>query len=185
MDRRDRYASTNKLIVFPAGNRVDAQPLAMRAPEIFLGQACTAPSQIWAVAALLLCWIKPGVLGAWDSPHYLINEAWCMAKIKRLIPGWKIPPPEEVERPTIKAAIKAAERISREEEPMQAILPFQEEMRKMEVPQQLTDLLHLMLVADPEERPSASVVLQSKEFQMFGKLVDVILLESDQDVKPR
>jgi hypothetical protein len=60
----------------------------------------------------------PGVLGEWDSPHYLIDEAWCMAKIKWLVPSWRIPLPEEVERPTIKAAVKAAERISREEEPM-------------------------------------------------------------------
>lgn len=158
--------------MFPAGSRVDAQPLAMRAPEVFLGQPCTAPSQVWAVAAMLLCWIKPGVLGAWDSPHCLIDEAWCMEKIKRLVPGWRMPHPEEVERPTIQAAIRAAERFSREAEPMQAILPLQEEMQKMEVPQQLSDLLHLMLVADLKERQYASFVLQSKEFKMFGKFVD-------------
>lgn len=157
--------------MFPADTRVNAQPLAMRAPEVFTGQACTAPSQIWAVAAMLLCWIKPGVLGESDSPHYLINEAWCMAKIKRLVPSWKIPLPEEVERPTVKAAVEAAECISREEEPMQAILSVQEEMRNAEVPQQLTDLLRFMMVTGPEKRPSASYTLESKEFQIFMKLV--------------
>ncbi|KAG4440058.1 hypothetical protein IFR05_004451 [Cadophora sp. M221] len=75
-------------LVFPAGHRYEVQPYAMRAPEVFLGHACSEPSQFWAVAAMLLCWIKPGVLGAWDSPHLLINKAWSMAKIKRLFPKW-------------------------------------------------------------------------------------------------
>ncbi|KAK0114848.1 hypothetical protein ONS96_013330 [Cadophora gregata f. sp. sojae] len=85
-------------LVFPTGDRFEAQPYSMRAPEVFLGQACTEPSQVWAVAAMLLCWIKPGILGTWDSPHFLIDEAWSMAKIKRLFPSWDLPNPDEVER---------------------------------------------------------------------------------------
>ncbi|CAI7660722.1 unnamed protein product [Penicillium palitans] len=77
-----KYVNT----VVPVGELFDAQPYAMRAPEVFLGEPCTEPSQVWAVAAMLLCWIKPGLLGAWGSPLDLINEAWSMAKIKRLFP---------------------------------------------------------------------------------------------------
>jgi hypothetical protein len=145
----------------------------MRAPEVFLGQACTAQSQVWAIAAMLLCWIKPDILGASDSPHPLINEAWCMAKIKRLVPGWILPLPQETQRPIIRAAIKAAERISREEAPMHAISPLQDEMRKIGLPHQLSNLLCLMLITDPNERQSALSVLRSKQFEMFEKLVDV------------
>ena len=68
------------LIVLPTGDRFEAQPYSMRAPEVCLGQACTEPSQVWAVAAMVLCWVKPGILGEWDSPHFLIDKAWSMAK---------------------------------------------------------------------------------------------------------
>ncbi|KAJ9217141.1 hypothetical protein DTO166G4_1196 [Paecilomyces variotii] len=152
-------------LVFPTGHRLNAQPYAMRAPEVFLGQPCTAPSQVWAVAAMLLCWINPGVLGAWDSPHPLINEAWCMAKIKRLFPEWNIPTPNEVERITLKNAVQSARRITEEEPVMQAILPFEKETQKVKMPEQLRELLLLMLVVNPSERPSASYVLASREFK--------------------
>jgi serine/threonine protein kinase len=144
----------------------------MRAPEVFLGQACTGQSQVWAVAAMLLCWIKPNVLGNADSPHPLVDAAWCMAKINRLFPDWDFPTPDEVEGPVLQAAVKAAKRMSQEDSPMQAILPIKEEMQKVEMPQQLRDLLVFMLVINPDKRPSASAVLASKEFLAFEKVED-------------
>lgn len=145
----------------------------MRAPEVFLGQACTKPSQVWAVAAMLLCWIKPGVLGVWDSPHPLVNEAWCMAKIKRLSPHWNILTPNEVEDHSLKAAVDSAACFSKEAPDLQAILPFDEETQKVEMPQQLRDLLRFILVANPAKRPSAASVLASGEFQAFEKFAGV------------
>jgi hypothetical protein len=44
-------------------------------------------------------------------------------------------------------------------------------MQKIEMPQQLRDLLGLMLVTNPDKRPSASAVLASNEFRAFGELV--------------
>ncbi|KAF1950008.1 kinase-like protein [Byssothecium circinans] len=157
-------------LVVPAGHLFNAQPYAMRAPEVFLGQACTQPSQVWAVAAMLLCWIKPRVLGVGDSPHPFINEPWCMAKIKRLFPNWYIPPPDEFERPTLKAEVEVAISFAEEEQIPEAISPFEEETRKVEIPEQLRDLLRLMLVVNPGERPSASAVLASREFRAFQML---------------
>ena len=150
MDVRHRYVFTNALIVFPAGYRYEAQPYAMRAPEVFLGQGGTGPSQVWAVAAMLLCWTKPGVLGLWDSPHFLIDKAWCMAKIKRLFPNWDIPTPDEVEQDSLKVTVNSARRMSREEPDLQVILPLEKEMQKVEMPQQLRNLLRLMLPLDQE-----------------------------------
>ena len=142
----------------------------MRAPEVFLGQACTEPSQVWAVAAMLLCWIKPGVLGAWDSPHYMINEAWSMAKTKQLFPNWKIPTPDEVDGDVLKAIVQSARSLGKKVPELQKVLPFNEEMQKVEMPQQLQGLLHFMLVVNVVERPSALSVLASKEFQAFENL---------------
>ena len=83
----------------------------MRAPEVFLGQKCTGTSQVWAVAAMLLCWIRPNVLDSADSPHFLLNEAWCVAKIKRLLPDLDFSTPNEVNGPVLQAAVKAATRM--------------------------------------------------------------------------
>ncbi|PGH01636.1 serine/threonine protein kinase [Polytolypa hystricis UAMH7299] len=160
-------------LVFPSGDRLKAQPYSMRAPEVFLGQACTELSQVWAVSAMLFCWIMPCVLGAWDSPHFFVNDAWSMAKIKRLFPGWKIPTPDEIEGHVLKVAVRAARRMSEDERDVQAILPFEEETQKVEMPQQLRDLLRLMLVVNPDKRPSASSVLASTEFRAFEKLVSI------------
>jgi hypothetical protein len=125
LDETDAF--TDRLIVVPAGHLFNAQPYAMRAPEVFLGQACAEPAQVWVLTVMLLCWIKAGVLGAGDSPHPFINEAWCMVKIKRLLPCWHIPTPDEVERPTLKSAVKSAIRFSKEEKILQAISPFDKE----------------------------------------------------------
>lgn len=145
----------------------------MRAPEVFLGHACTEPSQVWAVAATLLCWIKPAILDEWDSPHVLVNEAWSMAKIKRLFPDCNIPTPDEFKGDIFKVAVKSARRMSEEEQDLQAILTFEEETQKVDMPHQLRDLLRFMLVNNPEKRPSPSYVLASTEFRAFEKLTGV------------
>lgn len=155
------------------GELFDAQPYAMRAPEVFLGEPCTEPSQVWAVAAMLLCWIKPGLLGAWGSPLDLINEAWSMAKIKRLFPQWEIPTLEMVKSDTRKAVVDSVQSLSKEVPALQAILPFDEETKKVDIPQQLRDLLRFILVPNPKKRPSASSVLASKEFRDFEHYVSV------------
>ncbi|KAJ5788921.1 uncharacterized protein N7518_005932 [Penicillium psychrosexuale] len=154
-------------LVIPVGELFNAQPYAMRAPEVFLGQVCTELSQVWAVAAILLYWIKPGILGVWDSPYPLLNEAWAMVKIQRLFPYWEIPPPESIEGDILKVAVKSARSLSQEMPELQAILPFDEEIKKVEMPQQLRDLLRFVLVPDPTTRPSASSVLASREFRKF------------------
>ncbi|KAE8329157.1 hypothetical protein BDV39DRAFT_203421 [Aspergillus sergii] len=125
-------AMVGDLGLVPVGSLFNGQPYAMRAPEIFLGQPCKEPSQVWEVATMLLCWIKPGILGAWDSPHPLIDEAWCMAKIKRLFPHWGIPTPNEVMRYTLKAAVKSANCFSKAVPELQVILPFDREIQKVD-----------------------------------------------------
>ncbi|KAL3477402.1 hypothetical protein BJX99DRAFT_269811 [Aspergillus californicus] len=161
-------------LVVPAGRLFNAQPYSMRAPEVFLGQACTKLSQVWAIAAMLLCWIKPGTFGVRDSPHSLLNEAWSMAKINRLFPHWNIPTPDEVDRDILKAALDSANRFSDNDElsELQAILPLDREIQEIEMPQELRDL-RLMLVVNPIGRPSASSVLASKEFRAFGEIMGV------------
>lgn len=96
-----------------------------------------------------------------------------MAKIKRLFADWNIPTPDQVDDYSLQAAVESARRISEEVEDMQAILPFEEEARKVDMPQQLRDLLCLMLVPDPDNRPSVSALLKSAELLAFEKFVGV------------
>lgn len=96
-----------------------------------------------------------------------------MAKIKRLFPHWNIPTPDEVEGHSLKAAVDSAKCFSEEVPDLQAILPFDEEIQKVEIPQQLRDLLRFMLVPNPVKRPSALSVLASREFRAFEKFIDV------------
>lgn len=93
-----------------------------------------------------------------------------MAKIKRLFPDWRIPTPDEVETHTLKAAVKNVVPLSETEEVFPAISPFGEEAQKVEMPEQLRDILRLMLVVNPAERPCASAVLASKEYRAFQTL---------------
>jgi len=144
----------------------------MRAPEVFLGKSCYGPSQVWAIAAMVLVWMKRKLLGSSDAPHPILAKPWSMAKLRRLFPDWKFPNADQITTHELRAAIQISERESREEEVMLEISPLPEEMRKMEIPKQLRDLLSFMLVTDPEVRPSASDVLASSEFHAFEQSAD-------------
>lgn len=144
----------------------------MRAPEVFLNEPCYGPSQVWAIAAMVLVWIKREILGASDCPHWILSRPWSMGKLRRLFPQWQLPDPDQVKGHEFKAAIEISGRMSCEEMPMLEISPLQEEMLKIEMPQQLRELLSFMFVTDPEARPSAADVLASDEFQAFEKSVE-------------
>ncbi|KAJ5549669.1 hypothetical protein N7535_002394, partial [Penicillium sp. DV-2018c] len=66
-------------------------------PEVFLGNACTGPSQVWTIGAMLLCWIKSRL------------------KSQRLIfPRWEIPPPEMAQSDILKDAVRSARSFCKE-----------------------------------------------------------------------
>ena len=94
-----------------------------------------------------------------------------MAKIKQLFPDWELPVPDEANASVPHLQAEIASQLSREEPPMQAMLPFQKETEKVEMLQQPRDLLSFMLVTDPNERPSASAVLASYEFRAFKRAI--------------
>ncbi|PYI07048.1 hypothetical protein BO78DRAFT_418202 [Aspergillus sclerotiicarbonarius CBS 121057] len=158
-------------VVVPSNYLFNGQPFAMRAPEVYLGAPCAEPSQVWAIAATLLVWIKPGVLGSQGCPYSLINDSWSMAKIKQLFPQWHIPAPEDVQGHSFKDQVYGARKLGKLAPLLEAIAPFDEETRKVEIPRELRDLLRFMMVPNPVARPSASDVLVSKEFRAFETFV--------------
>ncbi|RMZ72487.1 CMGC kinase [Pyrenophora seminiperda CCB06] len=154
-----------------ADNFTNCQSYAMRAPEVFLRYNCMAESQVWAIAMMVFVVIKPNLLGAWDSPSWGANVPWSLAKLRQLFPEWKLPHHDEVEDAELKVWLKYSE-LFNEMSDMPRMSTFPEELRKVGIAQQLEDLLLFMLVVHPKERPTASSVLQSEQFQAFEKFVD-------------
>lgn len=156
--------------VFQSGSRCSAQPYAMRAPEVWQGQPCTEPSQVWALAAMLLCWMKPGILGTWGCPSPMIRESWCIAKLMRLFPSWTIPSLDNDVHQCEFNVAKAL--IDNPPSALEQISVLEDELQKMNMPIQLMNLLHFMLIVNSDKRPSAIHVLTSNEFLALEKAVE-------------
>ncbi|KAG5305526.1 hypothetical protein I7I50_05961 [Histoplasma capsulatum G186AR] len=157
-------------LVFQSGSRCSAQPYAMRAPEVWQGQPCTEPSQVWALAAMLLCWMKPGILGTWGCPSPMIRESWCIAKLMRLFPSWTIPSLDNDVHQCEFNVAKAL--IDNPPSALEQISVLEDELQKMNMPIQLMNLLHFMLIVNSDKRPSAIHVLTSNEFLALEKAVE-------------
>lgn len=162
-----RENNTNlQTLVLPDGFQGPAQPFAMRAPEVYLGLGCTHRSSVWALAATIFCWMRPGVLGSADSQVPFSNEAWCIAKLKRLFPGWVVPSIEDEIR---KYEFELADALI--EESTSRILKMstlEKELNVIPTLPEVKDLLRSMLIIDNEQRPTAGEVLRSKEYLALG-----------------
>lgn len=82
-----------------------------------------------------------------------------------------MPTPDKVDGYYLKAVVKAAKTLGETKPELQAILPFDEETKTVEMPNQLRDLLRFMLIHDPVKRLSASSVLVSRELRAIENLV--------------
>ncbi|KAI9671266.1 MAG: hypothetical protein M1829_004673 [Trizodia sp. TS-e1964] len=49
---------------------------------------CSHRPDVWSLAATVLVWLKPGILGLAGVKDNLWPSLWCMAKIMGLFPGW-------------------------------------------------------------------------------------------------
>ena len=112
---------------------------------------------------MLLCSIKPGILGTAGDNDLMLRNSWCIAKLMRLFPGWTGPSDEDEVR---QCEFKLAKRLSESLEPaLEEISFLEDKMQKMSILPELKDLLRCMLIVDPDQRPSAVEVLASKEFR--------------------
>ncbi|KAK0247081.1 hypothetical protein LTR29_017516 [Friedmanniomyces endolithicus] len=151
---------------------ISVLPFAMRAPEVWRGLACLHQSEVWALAAMLLVWMKPGILGTSAINGYITGPIWSIAKLMQLFPRWKGPPSDRDFR---RDEFEIAEMLSREPdserqgEKRVKVATLEEEMQTMRIPVVLRVLLRVLLIPEPEVRPSASEALASKEYQALRK----------------
>ena len=69
----------------------------MRAPEVCRGLGCVHAAEAWALAAILLDWMKPGILGRISNSLLLLDNPWCIAELMRPLPGWRSPSVDDPE----------------------------------------------------------------------------------------
>ena len=94
-----------------------------------------------------------------------------MAKLKRLFPEWNIPAPEGVVDAEYRSKLYAARGFCQEIEQLMGMSSVEEELRRMGVPKEVRDVVRLMMVLDPGERPLAREVLESKEMRALEGFV--------------
>ena len=153
-------------IVYPDGYRKPAQPFNMRAPEVYQGFGCTHKSTIWALAATLICWIRPGILGTPGNRFRLPVEGWCIAKFLVLFPDWVDPSTdnESVQADFNLGKAIAGESVKQGQNEYVNLSPFDDEVKGINLSNELKDLFRHLLKVDPEMRPSATQALASSEF---------------------
>ncbi|KAH6704015.1 kinase-like domain-containing protein [Leptodontidium sp. MPI-SDFR-AT-0119] len=123
-------------------NEYQVQPFAMRAPEVWQGYSCTHRSEVWSLAATVLAWAKPGILGAAALPATSrVNElTWECAK-----------------------ALSDAKDPDRPNRQYIEVSRFDDELRSFS--DETAKMLRYLLVPDPKIRPDAASALLSSEFQ--------------------
>ncbi|KAH9894621.1 kinase-like domain-containing protein [Xylariomycetidae sp. FL2044] len=155
-------------VVYTSGTHVEIQPFAMRAPEVYEGRRGVSRSQIWACAATLLCWMKPGILGVFGNPFSFTEEAWSIAKIRRLFPDWS--PSPVVDKPVEQANFRAAQDFIELLPPdLEKISPLDDELQTITMLPEVRDLIRYLFVPDVKERPSAAEALASEPFKALAE----------------
>jgi hypothetical protein len=123
---------------------------------------------------MLLCWMKPDVLGiSGNSSGALLRNSWCIAKLRRLFPDWSALPCDHHLLKAERTADFAVSTMFLEEGDanpvLQDILPLEQEMNRMGLLPELKDLLRFLFVTDPDARPSAAQVLASEQLRALRK----------------
>lgn len=127
---------------------------------------------------MLLCWIKPGILGSYGCKYSYEEEPWSIAKLRCLFPEWNPPPSTSFQEKKRKNKFGRAEEILEDaiEYPdafpeIRKIKPLKDELQILGVLPELQDLLLYMLVPDIEKRPLPEKVLTSDQWAAFERAV--------------
>ncbi|KAG4431832.1 hypothetical protein IFR05_012694 [Cadophora sp. M221] len=147
-------------------NDYQFQPFAMRAPEVWQGYSCTHRSEVWSLAATVLAWAKPGILGTAGIKDGVWPELWCIANLMRAFPKWTALPATSRVNELTWECVKA---LSDAKDPDRPGRQYIEVSRLDEELQNFSDetakMLRYLHVADPKIRPEAASALLSSEFQ--------------------
>jgi serine/threonine protein kinase len=152
-------------------NKIRIQSLECRAPEVWQGLGCFHASDIWSVGVTLAHWLfgKP-IFGASDKIIEGYIDAWCIAKIHKLIGPMPIESCADIEQ--YKEHFELGEQLALmdmgpdpEHGALVKVGSLREELETISepsVPEALLDFIYHLLVIDTARRPTANDALQHR-----------------------
>ncbi|KAJ8064986.1 hypothetical protein OCU04_007290 [Sclerotinia nivalis] len=155
---------------------IRVQSLETCAPEVWRGIGCWHSSDVWSLGVTLVHWLCPFLLfGAKDKMIQGHTEAWCIAKIQRLI-GPLGPPvnPDFDEEFVVAEHIETTSFVHPDTNVETQYIKkgtLREELERSqdpEVPPDLIDFIEHLLVVDNLKRPTASMALQHPYLQSLS-----------------
>ncbi|CAA9956983.1 CMGC/DYRK protein kinase [Pyrenophora teres f. maculata] len=147
------------------------QCLPCRAPEVWQGHACRHASDVWSIGVTLTTKSSPQLLfGEADKIILDHTEAWCIAKMIRLMGG---PIGQPVDNETYQDEFGLAEQLAIMDHPGEdtKLITRDHWRKELEdvtdppVPRDLLDFIESILVIDPEKRPTAAEALMHPYLQ--------------------
>ncbi|KAI4209034.1 MAG: hypothetical protein LQ351_007982 [Letrouitia transgressa] len=150
-------------------DKIRVQSLPTRAPEVWRGLGCWHSSDVWSLGVTLVHWLSPSLIfGTRDKIVEGLAEAWCIAKIRRLI-GPLNPP---INNPDYQEEFLLAEHLesttfehpdTKLETQFIKVGTLRQELESLLGPKislELIDFLEHILVVDHMRRPAASEALK-------------------------
>ncbi|KAJ9226789.1 hypothetical protein DTO027B5_1875 [Paecilomyces variotii] len=150
-------------------NKIRLQSLPTRAPEVWRGLGCFHSSDVWSFGITLVHWLaQRPIFGAKDKIVENLTEAWCIAKIRRLVGPFGPP----VNNPDYEEEFFIAEYLESTtfshpdtgaETPFIKVGSLRQELERLPGPvvsPELLDFIEYLLVVDHTKRPTASEALQ-------------------------
>ncbi|KAF1954996.1 hypothetical protein CC80DRAFT_110117 [Byssothecium circinans] len=154
-------------------DQVQMQPLAMRAPEVWAGYGCRHVSDVYSVGSTIISWLQPGVLGPHDVKPPIFADAWCIAKMIKLV---ETENEQAVDPPAgVASDIKSMYELGRvlltqpddgDDGSMHVpARPLREVLRRLGTMPEVKALIQILLAPNFQNRLSAEQVLTSKEYK--------------------
>jgi serine/threonine protein kinase len=145
----------------------------MRAPEVWAGYGCRHVSDVYSVGATIISWLQPGVLGSHDVKPPIFADAWCIAKMIKLV---ETENEQTVDPPADFASnVKSMYELGRvlltqpEDEDDGSMhvpaRPLREVLWRLGTTPEVKTLLPVLLAPNFQNRLSAGQVLTSKEYK--------------------
>ncbi|KAI9885708.1 MAG: hypothetical protein M1823_002473 [Watsoniomyces obsoletus] len=152
-------------MIVAGSNKDRVQCLECRAPEVWRGAGCWPASDVWSVGVTLVHWLFPEtIFGPSDKFIEGMTEAWCIAKIIRMVGPLEAPVNPEYEEEFAVAEFLEKETFTLGDDkprPFIARGTIRQEIEKhrFNFPSEAFDFIEHLLVIDHTKRPSAKEAL--------------------------
>ncbi|CAD6441363.1 42af014d-f82e-49a6-9a4e-116853ca4dfa [Sclerotinia trifoliorum] len=154
-------------------DKIRLQSLETRAPEVWRGLDCWPASDVWSLGVTLAHWLSgTTIFGPKDKMVQGLTEAWCIAKIQRLVGPVEAPiNPDYEDEFLITNHLETTTFIHPDTNLETQFIKkgtLREELERLQdpkVPSDLINFIEYVLVVDYRKRPTASEALRHPYLQ--------------------